>query len=194
MPVMDTSDTADIILSTARLALRLWTPADSAPLQALSSDPAVTRFLPGPMTAAQADSFMQAQNAAFGQHRCCYFAATERASGELAGFVGLRHQQAGLPFSPCFEMGWRLRPASWGKGLATEGARAVMAYGFEVLRLDELLAFTVPANLASRRVMQRLGMRHEPADDFDHPALPPGHPLSRHVLYRIARQAQGEQP
>lgn len=179
-------ENANLIISTERLLLRLWTAEDVAPFQALSSDPEVIRYLPGPMSVERAQAFIATQNAAFQQHRCCFFAAEERASGELAGFVGLRYQDFAAPFAPCFELGWRLRPASWGKGLATEGAHAVMRYGFEVLGLAELIAFTVPDNTRSRRVMERLGMRHDAADDFAHPALPDTHALSRHVLYRIS--------
>ena len=83
------------------------------------------------------------------------------------------------------EIGWRLDAAYWNRGLATEGARAVLRYGFEELGLHEIVSFTVPANLPSRRVMEKLGMRHDPAGDFDHPRLPEGHPLRRHVLYRL---------
>lgn len=86
---------------------------------------------------------------------------------------------------PCVEMGWRLAAAHWGQGLATEGARAVAEYAFRVLRLDALVSFTVPANVKSRRVMEKVGMTHSPEEDFDHPKLPVGHPLRRHVLYRV---------
>lgn len=179
-------ENAHLIISTERLLLRLWTADDVAPFQLLSSDPEVIRYLPGPLSVEQAQAFIAAQNAAFQQHRCCYFAAEERASGELAGFIGLRYQDFATPFAPCFELGWRLRPASWGKGLATEGARAALHYGFDTLGLAEVCAFTVPDNLRSRSVMERLGMRHDPAGDFAHPALPDTHALSRHVLYRIS--------
>ena len=92
------------------------------------------------------------------------------------------------PFTPAIEIGWRLACAHWGKGYATEAARAVVAHAFGPLGLDELVSFTVPANRRSRAVMERLGMTHAPADDFDHPKLPAGHPLRRHVLYRLRRR------
>jgi len=88
-------------------------------------------------------------------------------------------------FTPCVEIGWRLSSEFWGKGLATEGAEAVLKYSREVLRLKDVVSFTVPVNLRSRRVMEKIGMTYDPADDFDHPQLPPGHPLRRHVLYRL---------
>ena len=85
------------------------------------------------------------------------------------------------------ELGWRLAAKYWNQGLATEGAREIVGYGFDVLGLEQLVSFTVPANFKSRRVMEKLRMTHEPCDDFDHPRLPAEHPLRRHVLYRLAR-------
>ena len=93
-------------------------------------------------------------------------------------------------FTPCVEIGWRLAAPYWGRGYATEGARAALAVGFETLGLGEIVSVTVPANLRSRRVMEKIGMTRDPADDFDHPALSEGHPLRRHVLYRIAARAR----
>ncbi|MCG8584621.1 MAG: GNAT family N-acetyltransferase, partial [Pirellulales bacterium] len=90
-------------------------------------------------------------------------------------------------FTPCVEIGWRLARAHWGKGYATEAARAALEYGFEQLGLEEIVAFTVPDNRPSRRVMEKISMTHAPEDDFDHPTLEAGHPLERHVLYRFGR-------
>jgi RimJ/RimL family protein N-acetyltransferase len=101
--------------------------------------------------------------------------------------VGLSVPRFEAPFTPCVEIGWRLARAHWGRGYATEAARAALGHAFGPLGLGEVVAFTVPANVPSRAVMTRLGMTRTPADDFDHPLLPEGHPLRRHVLYRIAR-------
>ncbi|HET9520851.1 MAG TPA: GNAT family N-acetyltransferase, partial [Candidatus Limnocylindrales bacterium] len=95
------------------------------------------------------------------------------------------------PFTPAVEVGWRFDPEAWGHGYATEAARAAVGFGFEALGLDEIVSFTVPANVRSRAVMERIGMTHDPADDFDHPNLPDGHPLRRHVLYRLPRARWG---
>ena len=103
------------------------------------------------------------------------------------GFIGLFVPEFDAHFTPAVEIGWRLASEHWGKGLAAEGARGALRYGFETLRLEEVVSFTAPANLRSRRVMEKLGMSHNPADDFDHPRLPEGHALRRHVLYRIKR-------
>lgn len=105
----------------------------------------------------------------------------------FAGFLGLSVPAFQAHFTPCVEVGWRLLPAHWEKGYATEGARAAPGFGFHRLGLAEIVSFTVPANVRSRRVMERIGMRHSPADDFDHPLLAEGHPLRQHVLYRITR-------
>jgi RimJ/RimL family protein N-acetyltransferase len=107
----------------------------------------------------------------------------------FAGFVGLSVPSFEAHFTPCVEIGWRLAPAHWGRGYATEGARAVLTFGFQTLALGEIVSFTVPGNVRSRQVMERIGMVHDSADDFDHPGLPEKHQLRRHVLYRIARTA-----
>jgi RimJ/RimL family protein N-acetyltransferase len=111
-----------------------------------------------------------------------------RESEEFIGFTGLAAPSFNAHFTPCVEIGWRLASNHWGLGLATEAARAVLNHGFETLRIREIVSFTVPGNVRSRRVMEKLGMTHDPGDDFDHPRLPEGHPLRRHVLYR-ARQS-----
>jgi len=110
-----------------------------------------------------------------------------RQDHSFIGFIGLAVPSFQAKFTPCVEVGWRLSADHWGRGLATEGARELIRYAFEVLKLDALVSFTVPANLRSRRVMEKLGMNRDPADDFDHPNLPEGHPLRRHVLYRLRR-------
>lgn len=179
------------ILRTDRLSLRIWREQDIDPFVRFSDDPEVYAFLPGPWTREKTSALVAAQNAQFARHGTCYFAATLRDSGALVGFVGLKHQDFDQPFAPCFELGWFLGREHWGRGYAGEGARACIAHGFGALGLDEIISFTVPENLRSRRVMESLGLRHDPAGDFAHPALPPGHRLSRHVLYRIARPGAG---
>ncbi len=103
------------------------------------------------------------------------------------GFIGLQRPTFHAHFTPCVEIGWRLSPAFWGKGYATEGARAALRFGFEDLNLDQIVSFTVLANKPSWSVMERIGMTRDPAEDFDHPRLPEGHPLRRHILYRANR-------
>jgi RimJ/RimL family protein N-acetyltransferase len=104
----------------------------------------------------------------------------------FAGFIGLSVPRFEAHFTPCVEIGWRLAAEHWGRGYATEGARAALAFGLDTLKLKEIVSFTVPENVRSRRVMEKIGMRHDEPGDFEHPLLPEGHPLRRHVLYRIA--------
>ena len=123
----------------------------------------------------------------FRQHGFGLCAAELREDHSFAGFVGLSVPAFQAAFTPCVEIGWRLSAGLWGQGLATEGAREMVRQAFEVAGLDALVSFTVPANVRSRRVMEKLEMTHDPGSDFDHPRLPEGHPLRRHVLYRLGR-------
>lgn len=142
-------------------------------------------FFPALLRRAQSDALVAKIEAHFRKHGFGMYAAELRSTEAFIGFIGLNVPSFRAHFTPCVEIGWRLSPEAWGQGLATEGALAVLKYAREVLALDELVSFTVPANTRSRRVMEKLGMSHDPRDDFDHPQLPPGHPLRRHVLYRL---------
>jgi RimJ/RimL family protein N-acetyltransferase len=113
------------------------------------------------------------------------WAAELKENKEFIGYIGLNVPGYTLPFSPCVEIGWRLGYGYWGNGYAQEGARASLAFGFEKLGLQEIVPFTTAGNLRSRRVMERIGMTYDPLGDFDHPQLPPNHPLLKHVLYRM---------
>jgi 3-dehydroquinate dehydratase/shikimate dehydrogenase len=104
---------------------------------------------------------------------------------ECIGFIGLNDVDSSFPFGPAVEVGWRLAFPYWGKGYATEGAKASLHYAFEELHLKEIVSFTPVKNSRSRAVMERIGMHRNPQDDFDHPKLPAEHPLRRHVLYRL---------
>jgi RimJ/RimL family protein N-acetyltransferase len=112
-----------------------------------------------------------------------------RESEEFIGFAGLAVPEFEAHFTPAVEIGWRLARSAWGKGYATEAARAALDFGFEEVGLAEVVSFTVPANRRSRAVMERIGMSRDPQDDFDHPGLPVGHPQRPHVLYRLAAPA-----
>lgn len=174
-------------LRTERLLLRRWRDDDRAPFAALNADPRVTEFLPAPLSRADSDALVDRIEAHFAAHGFGLWAVEVPGEIPFAGFVGLAVPAFEAAFTPCVEVGWRLAAACWGRGYASEGARAALAFGFAQLALAEIVSFTVPANVRSRRVMERLGMTRDPADDFDHPALPDGHPLRRHVLYRAVR-------
>jgi RimJ/RimL family protein N-acetyltransferase len=143
------------------------------------------RYFPSTRTAEESDATVARIEAHFEQHGFGFWAAEAKATGEFAGFVGLAVPSFEAPFTPCVEIGWRFAERFWNQGLATEGAAAVLRFAFDTLGLGEVVAYTVPDNVPSRRVMEKLGMTHSPSDDFDHPNIPPGHPMRRHVLYRI---------
>ncbi|HKV04128.1 MAG TPA: GNAT family N-acetyltransferase [Candidatus Acidoferrales bacterium] len=179
------------MIETERLVLRLWETRDREPFARLNSDPRVMEFMPGCLSAAESDVLVDRIEEHFRRHGFGLYAAELRKERLFIGYVGLAVPGFRAHFSPCVEIGWRLAAGHWGQGVATEGARAVARDAFERLKLAALVSFTVPANSRSRRVMEKIGMTHDPAEDFDHPNLPERHPLRRHVLYRLLRsQAQ----
>lgn len=171
-------------LRTPRLILRRWRADDLAPFAAMNADPRVMEFLPAPLSPSECQILIARLEAHFDEHGFGFWAVELPDQATCIGFVGLSVPRFEAHFTPCVEIGWRLAADFWGQGLATEAARAALAFGFNNLGLKEIVSFTVPQNVRSRRVMERLGMTRDPHDDFDHPALPVGHRLSRHVLYR----------
>lgn len=172
-------------LRTERLLLRRWRAQDREPFAALNADPAVMEHFPAPLDREASDALVAAIEAGFERHGFGLWALEPREGGELLGFTGLAVPAFEAHFTPAVELGWRLARPAWGYGYATEAARAALEFGFGQVKLDEVVSFTAVGNLRSRAVMERLGMSHDPADDFDHPALPSGHRLERHVLYRV---------
>lgn len=176
-------------IRTERLLLRRWLPADLEPFAAMNADPRVSEYLPTPLARAESDEKVARIHVHFEEHGFGLWAVEIPGITPFAGFVGLSAPRFEAHFTPAIEIGWRLGAEHWGRGYATEGARAALAFGFDVARLEEIVSITVPANARSRHVMEKIGMTRDPADDFDHPLLPEGHPLRRHVLYRIARRS-----
>lgn len=156
----------------------------------MNADPRVTEFLPTKLTRETSDAFVTRIRAHFEQHGFGLWAVEVPGATPFAGFVGLAMPRFEAHFTPCVEIGWRLGAEHWGHGYATEGARAALAFGFDALRLEEIVSMTSPMNVRSRRVMEKIGMTYDPADDFDHPMVAEGHPLRPHVLYRISRGAR----
>jgi len=177
--------TTPVVLRTERLLLRRWLPNDREPFAALNADPRVMEFLGTPLSREQSDAFIAKIEARFAEHGFGWFAVEIPGVTPFAGFVGLSVPSLVAHFTPCVEVGWRLAERYWGHGYATEGARAALRYGFQTLGLREIVAQTVPANVRSRHVMEKLGMTRDPADDFEHPQVPEGSPLRPHVLYRV---------
>ena len=167
-------------LHTARLLLRPWRDEDVAAFAELSADRAVMEYLV-PLT-----DWVARKRAHWEEHGFGQWVVEIPGEASFIGVVGLETVSYEAPFTPAVEVAWRLARAYWGKGYATEAARAALDYGFNKLGLTEIVALTVPANWRSRRLMERLGMTRADADDFDHPRLPEG-PLKPHVLYRLRR-------
>jgi RimJ/RimL family protein N-acetyltransferase len=174
---------------TERLRLRPWLPSDREPFAALNADPLVMEHFPSTLSLENSDELADRIEATFEGRGFGLWAVEVPSACPFAGFIGLSVPTFEAHFTPCVEIGWRLAKEHWNRGYATEGATAALRYGFGVLGLVEVVAFTVPGNIRSRRVMEKIGMRYSPADDFDHPLLSPGHRLRRHVLYRISHRA-----
>ena len=175
------------VLRTERLLLRRWREDDRGPFAAMNADPEVMAFFPATLDRATSDLIVDKTEAAFDAEGFGLWAVERLDEARFIGFIGLARPSFRASFTPCVEIGWRLARDAWGHGFATEGAMAVRDHAFEVVGLDELLSWTTAANAASRRVMERIGMTHDPKDDFDHPMLPAGNPLRPHVLYRLTR-------
>lgn len=178
----------DFSLSTARLKIRSWRKSDRQPYAKINADPRVRQFLGDTLTRSQSDAQLREFDARERQHGFTFWAVEIPDLRPCIGFIGLERTDYHAHFTPAVEIGWRLDPAYWGQGYATEGASALLKYAFEELGLEEIVAVTVPQNIKSQSVMKRLGMTYAPDDDFDHPDEDPGHPLQRSVLYRIRHQ------
>jgi RimJ/RimL family protein N-acetyltransferase len=175
-----------IEIRTPRLLLRQWRCSDREPYAALNADPQVMRFFRGTLSRDASDRDVDGWQAALLERGWGNWAVEVVESGAFAGFIGLSIPKRALPFTPCVEVGYRLARAYWGRGYATEGARAALDVGFDKLGLEEIVSFTALLNLPSQAVMRRIGMINAKVD-FDHPALPEGSELRRHCLYRISR-------
>jgi ribosomal-protein-alanine N-acetyltransferase len=172
-------------LVTRRLVLRQWQDSDLDPFAALNADPEVMRFFPNRLARAQSDQFAIRTRATIDRQGWGLWAVEIADGPPFIGFVGLSRPRFRARFTPAVEVGWRLARRHWGHGYATEAAGAAVSFGFEQLGLAEIVSFTSAINERSISVMRRIGMTHDPADDFDHPDVPDG-PLHRHVLYRIS--------
>ena len=175
------------LLETKRLQLRQWCAADTRPFAAMNADPVVMKFFPTVLSAEESNSHVQRLSTAIAERGWGLWAIELKETREFIGFTGLNIPFfSALPFYPCTEIGWRLGTKYWGRGYATEAAEVALQFAFENLALPEVVAFTPVANLRSAAVMQRLGMR-DTGQNFLHPAIPSGHQLQEHLLYKITR-------
>ncbi len=175
---------AKTICATERLILRRWSEADRGPFAAMNADPRVMEFMPSVLTTEQSNAQMDSIDAGFEADGFGLCAVELKEGHSFAGYCGIWRPTFQTHFTPCVEIGWRLAAHFWDRGFATEAARAILLQASD-LGLREIVSFTAATNVRSRRVMQKLGMTCDPADDFYHPSLPEGHPLRQHVLYRL---------
>lgn len=175
-------------LYTHRLILRPWLVQDRARFAELNADPLVMEFFPSCLDRAQSDALLRRIDAHFAEHGFGWWALQVKGGDPFIGYVGLEVVDFDAPFVPAVAIGWRLAAEHWAEGFALEAAEAALSYAFDTLGLDQVVAFTVPANENSLGLMERLGMHRDPTDDFEHPDLPPGHRLRHHVLYRLTRE------
>ena len=171
--------------TTKRLILRRWTENDREPFAALNADPKVMQHFPSTLSRADSDAMIDRIEAHFDAHGWGLWAVETIADATFIGFVGLWPPSFTAHFTPAVEIGWRLAHHAWGNGFASEAAESVLHFGFDALGLNEIVSFTSTENIASQRVMQRIGMHRDSVDDFDHPGISPGHRLTRNVLYRL---------
>ncbi len=174
-----------MVISTERLILRQWQQGDLQTFAQLNADPRVMEYFPSVKTIEESAKEYEAILEHFKKHGYGWWAVSETNKMNFIGFIGLRYIDFPASFTPAVEIAWKIAYDYWGKGYATEGANAALKYGFEVLKLQEIISLTSIPNVRSQVVMKRIGMHHEPQNDFDHPKLPKEHKLSRHVLYRI---------
>ena len=175
-------------LQTHRLILRRWRDQDREPFARMNADPQVMAHFARPLERAESDAFVDRIEARFEERGYGLWAVERRSDGAFLGFTGLAYHTFEAHFTPCVEVGWRLDVPAWGHGYATEAARESLRFGFEKADLDAIVSFATISNLRSARVMERIGLHRDPADDFEYPNLPPGHPLRPHLLYRLRRE------
>jgi 3-dehydroquinate dehydratase/shikimate dehydrogenase len=174
-------------IESERLILREWNETDIEPFASLNCDPDVMQYFPKPLTTEESKQFIIKSNSILQEKSFGLWAAEIKSSSEFIGFIGLAVPTFEAPFTPCIEIGWRLAKKFWSQGYATEGARRVLQYAFDDLHLNEVVSFTSELNRPSIRVMERIGMKRDPNEDFYHPRVEKGHRLEKHVLYRLKK-------
>lgn len=172
-------------IETDRILLREWEPGDVEHFARMNADPLIMEYFPRVLDEADTKKLVKRFQDHFKQHGFGLYALECRKTGAFMGFVGLSVVRDVFPFAGEVEIAWRLEYEFWGKGFASEAARAVIDYAFNTLKLKELVAFSVYDNTRAIHVMEKLGMKRDPKGDFSYPKLPKGHPLGDHVLYRL---------
>lgn len=175
-------------LESERLLLREWQEHDLQPFVEMGCDPDVMRFFPKQLSPEECKQFIDKSNSILLEKQFGLWAVEVKDTAEFIGFIGLAEPTFKAKFTPCTEIGWRLKKTAWGKGYASEGALCVLRYAFMGLELREVVSFTSQLNKPSIKVMERIGMKRNHDNDFDHPRVEKGHPLERHVFYQIGKE------
>ncbi|MDB9952010.1 GNAT family N-acetyltransferase [Porticoccaceae bacterium] len=173
-------------METQRLKLRQWIASDRKPFSKLNADPQVMEYFPDVLSETESNAMVDRIEALIKKNGWGFWAVELKASGAFIGFVGLHSPRVKLPFNPCIEIGWRLSKEHWGNGYATEAAQAALNYGFEHLKLDEIVSFTSIVNRPSQAVMRKINMSNT-NENFMHPSIPDGNALEEHVLFKITK-------
>jgi 3-dehydroquinate dehydratase/shikimate dehydrogenase len=177
-----------MIIQTARLILRKWREEDLQAFAEMNADPIVREFFPSTLNKDESDQLALNIIKDINEQGWGFWALSTKDSDDFIGFIGLSKPTFQAHFTPTVEIGWRLAHHFWGKGYGTEGALAVLKYAFETLHLPEVTSFTAVQNVRSQKIMKKIGLHHDPVDNFDHPLLADGHWLKRHVLYRLTKE------
>lgn len=174
-------------LQTERLLLRDWHTEDANPFFEMNSSPNVMRYFPKTLSREESDQMIVRLQNHISENGFGFFAVESRATHEFMGFIGLVNTSFTSHFTPCTEVGWRLAEKFWNQGFATEGAKKMLQFGFTDLNLPEIVSLTAVPNIPSRRVMEKIGMTRDVHGDFIHPRVSEGHPMAKHVLYRLKK-------
>ncbi len=175
-------------ICTQRLILRPWKESDLEPFAALNNDPRVMEFYASTLSREESDALAKKFQNEFAQRGYGHWAVEVPEKADFIGYIGLNYWNLEASFAPCIDIGWRLAVEHWGQGYATEGASAALKYGFEVFKFPEIVSMATIENTKSHRLMERLGMKRNPSEDFEHPKVPKGNPLSWRVLYRLKQE------
>ncbi|KAB2328086.1 GNAT family N-acetyltransferase [Cytobacillus depressus] len=172
-----------IYLETSRLQIRDWEETDLGPFSRLNVDEKVMTYFPKTLSSAETNAFYKSIISEIKEYGFGLYAVEEKESKEFIGFIGFHRTTFEADFTPCIEIGWRLKKEAWGKGFATEGATACLHYGFTELGFSDVYSFTADINKPSKNVMRKIGMNF--IKTFDHPKVKEDSPLKKHVLFHI---------
>ena len=180
---MTTPNSTPYLFTSLRLGFRNWKADDLEAMSAISADPEVMEFFPRPATKDETKAFIERMQLQFAQNHFCYFAVERLDNSEFIGFIGLMEQTYPADFTPCVDIGWRLKRTAWNQGYATEGAKRSLDYAFNSLHLDLIYSTAPEVNLKSQHIMLKIGMQK--VGEFLHPRLAGNERLEKCAVYTI---------